>query len=697
MPYIEGPHMDWTVNDNLHHRFLKWHLKCKNILECELAALPEYQQCKKVISWSGNCSMDQYVSWNLPSSELTLDAIWGKYEEYCKPQSNEVWARFDLLMSFRQGNCSVDEWYNAMHAQVNLATPPETAKILHRDIFWFFLRDEDFVSRTISDGSINLDRFPGSRVCQLPKKLVSSKATVRHIKQVSGELQVTQINLLHHQRTELPQHRYKKKKSHTKPTQGNSKLPCRNDPYQGQMMKGNHFLPSSNRLPPSNNHNRCSKCGNTAHHEGFTCPAKKYQCKVCHTFGHFTSQCFQKKQYPQQKFRQPKAHQIQIDESYNHLHNYSSDVSLSEDSFSLQIKVRKQTKGIQKLPNTIHLITNIVYRLKQHHTRNQYLRARIDTGAEVNLMPVSVYRLIYQDQDLKKLTPSNLKIGTYMTDTIRIIGTTIIYLIHPDSKKPTKMTFHVASNKCSMLLSCNTSLTLGLIQFRPRLDYLPPRASLMTSNEDHPRKTKTQVQVQKHELIAKTNDQHHNIQGNMSKPPALITNQEQILQEYPDVFEGIGKFPGPPYYIQVDPKVTLKQAPCRPIPIHLKDAFQKEINQMLQAGVLLPLTEATLWINSFVIVEKRSNHRQVKLRICLDPTNLNKAVMRELYHFRTPEDISHMLADAHILTVCDCKKGYWHQTIDEASSYLTMFNTEVGRYRFMVMPFGITVAGDVFQ
>ena len=56
-----------------------------------------------------------------------------------------------------------------------------------------------------------------------------------------------------------------------------------------------------------------------------------------------------------------------------------------------------------------------------------------------------------------------------------------------------------------------------------------------------------------------------------------------------------------------------------------------------------------------------------------------------------------MLADACILTVCDCKKGYWHQMLDEASSYLTTFNTEVGRYRFVVMPFGITVAGDVFQ
>ena len=379
------------------------------------------------------------------------------------------------------------------------------------------------------------------------------------------------------------------------------------------------------------------------------------------------------------------------------MHNYSSDVGSGEDSFCLQVKVRKQTKGTQKLPNATRLITNIAYRFKKHHTRNQYLRARIDTGAGVNLMPISVYRLIYKDQDLKKLTPCNLKIGTYKTDTIRITGTIIIYLIHLDSKKPTKTTFHVASNEGSVLLSCNTSLTLGLIQSRPRLDYLPPRASLITSSKDHPRKTKTQVQVQKHEVITKTNDQHHNIQGNISQPPTLITNQEQILQEYPDVFEGIGKFPGPPYHIQVDPKVTLKQTPCRPIPIHLKDAFQNEINQMLQASVLLPVTEATPWINSFVLIEKRDNHGQVKLRICLYPTNLNKAVMREPYHFRTPKDISHMLADAHILTVCDCKKGYWHQTLDEASSYLTTFNTEVGRYRFTVMPFSIMVAGDIFQ
>ena len=49
------------------------------------------------------------------------------------------------------------------------------------------------------------------------------------------------------------------------------------------------------------------------------------------------------------------------------------------------------------------------------------------------------------------------------------------------------------------------------------------------------------------------------------------------------------------------------------------------------------------------------------------------------------------------MTVLDCKKGYWHQQLDEESSYLMTFYTEFGQYRYTVMPFGATVAGDVFQ
>ena len=102
-----------------------------------------------------------------------------------------------MLTSFRQGDHSVDEWYNAVQNQINLARyPQETAKILQRDIFWFFLKDEDFVSHTINDSNIDLDKFPASKVRQMAKKLESSKSTAKHIKQVSCEPQATQVNLL---------------------------------------------------------------------------------------------------------------------------------------------------------------------------------------------------------------------------------------------------------------------------------------------------------------------------------------------------------------------------------------------------------------------------------------------------------------------------------------------------------------------
>ena len=109
MPYIEGPSMDLTVNDNLYNRFLKWKLKCESILECELAMLSETRKCKKIVAWSGDFGLDQYISWNLPNEDLTLEVIWKKFEEFCKPQANELRARFDLLTSFRQAGMSVDE------------------------------------------------------------------------------------------------------------------------------------------------------------------------------------------------------------------------------------------------------------------------------------------------------------------------------------------------------------------------------------------------------------------------------------------------------------------------------------------------------------------------------------------------------------------------------------------------------------
>ena len=427
-------------------------------------------------------------------------------------------------------------------------------------------------------------------------------------------------------------------------------------------------------------------------HRGIPVSIQKNQCKTCHKFGHFTSLCFQKKQ-ASSKPRRPKAHQWQAGTVYakeSALYDHSEEDSTSEDSFCLQVKIKCTLDKKQEASRPVHLITSLAYRLKSHNTRNLYVRARLDTFMDVNLMPASVYKPVFNDSKMQKLAPSNLQVGTYTTDTVKIVGSCKFYLVCPDIKKLMEVTFYVAMNDGSVLLSCKTTLLLCLIQPRSRLDYFPPRASLITSSADHPKKTKAVLNVQKQEVATHT-------PAARRETPQLITRKEMILHEYPDVFEGIGTFLGPSYHIQIDPSIPPKQTPCCPIPVHLKDAFQQEINKMLWVEVLALVNEATHQINSFVLVESKDKLGNLKLCICLDPTNLNKAITREPYHFRTPEDITHLLADACIMTVCDCKKGYSHQKHDEASSFLPTFNTAIGKFMYTVMPFGITVAEDVFQ
>ena len=100
MLYIEGSKLDWMVNNALYHRILKWKFNCEKILECELAALPEHHKCKKVIAWSSDFGMDQYVFWGVFKDKMNLDTILERFEDFCKLQSNEVQVQFDLVPSF---------------------------------------------------------------------------------------------------------------------------------------------------------------------------------------------------------------------------------------------------------------------------------------------------------------------------------------------------------------------------------------------------------------------------------------------------------------------------------------------------------------------------------------------------------------------------------------------------------------------
>ena len=236
-------------------------------------------------------------------------------------------------------------------------------------------------------------------------------------------------------------------------------------------------------------------CSDTLHVKGFQCPARKFQCKICHKFGHFTTVCYQKShgQHSSNLFqsRKLKAQQLHAGALYT-LHDADSSEykSGTEDTFCLQMKIHRTCISHPDVPKPVYLMANLVYWLQEHHQRNQYLRARLDTCANVNLMPMAVYCLMFRDPGLKKLIPSNMEIETYTTDVVKIIGMCNFYLVHPNSKKLVKVTFFVAKENGSILLSCRTTMELGLIEPCTHLDYLPPKARLLTSTCDQPNKTK---------------------------------------------------------------------------------------------------------------------------------------------------------------------------------------------------------------
>ena len=66
-----------------------------------------------------------------------------------------------------------------------------------------------------------------------------------------------------------------------------------------------------------------------------------------------------------------------------------------EDTFCLQMKIHRTCISQPEVPKPVYLMANLAYRLQEYHTRNQYLWARLDTCADVNLMPMAVYCLMF--------------------------------------------------------------------------------------------------------------------------------------------------------------------------------------------------------------------------------------------------------------------------------------------------------------
>ena len=168
----------------------------------------------------------------------------------------------------------------------------------------------------------------------------------------------------------------------------------------------------------------------------------------------------------------------------------SEEYSSEEDSFCLQLQVQSTHSKTNYIAPQ-HLVTNLEYKLKPHKKRTKFLRARIDTCANVNLMPISVYKLLYKDDNYTKLAPNNkVAVKTYTTEKIKMVESCDLCVINPDTKCLQEVTFQVTSHEGSVIITCATSLELGLIQPHRNLDVVPEKGSLIYSKAAMPVKQK---------------------------------------------------------------------------------------------------------------------------------------------------------------------------------------------------------------
>ena len=302
--------------------------------------------------------------------------------------------------------------------------------------------------------------------------------------------------------------------------------------------------------------------------------------------GHFTKMCFTKPAHlqPQQYHRgKPKqAHQIVVPELHNKPHQNTCD-SDNDDDFiiAFQLHAQPQRSIHNQRVNTSYaqkcLYANIPYQLKPYLKHNKYLHIQLDTCANVNLMPESMYQPVFNDPHTAKLAKNDIDLTVYTRHSIDLIGKCTFYMLNKATKQPIKVDFYIAKEEGSVLLSWETIFQLQLLDVKPRLEYLPPRATLISSAANY---LKREVHAQSTTSIPPTSTSTVP-QENTPSRVKIVKSKGQIQEQYPELFKVIGRFPGEPYHIHFNPSITPKQTPCRPIPVHLKQTFWQELKKCL--------------------------------------------------------------------------------------------------------------------
>ncbi|UYV66194.1 K02A2.6-like [Cordylochernes scorpioides] len=267
---------------------------------------------------------------------------------------------------------------------------------------------------------------------------------------------------------------------------------------------------------------------------------------------------------------------------------------------------------------------------------------QIDTGATVNVLNFEDLCKIVQDGN-PSLKPSYIKLRCYGGEILKPRGQIKINCSHQSKQHP--IVFQVIDHWEKPILSAETCQKLNLIE----------------------------------------------IKADLCQIESTWTKQNNLLDKYKDIFEGIECLQGG-YKLETDPTIKpIKQAPRR-VPITLRKELKEKLIDMEKKNIIAKVDYPTDWISNLVLVKSTK-----KLRICIDPRELNVALKRAEYPIPTIEEIIPNLQNAKIFTVVDTKDGFWNVKLSDESSNLTTFWTPFGRYKFLRMPFGLKTASEEYQ
>jgi len=332
----------------------------------------------------------------------------------------------------------------------------------------------------------------------------------------------------------------------------------------------------------------CGNCGH--HHKPRQCPAYGQECSFYHKANHFskvsrsrlTNVPQQKGQQLSQRNSSTAGRKVQeIEKTENELTLSSED---SQDLFMDPIQV----DGLHKSQSWF---SNI-------NTNGGQLYCKLDTGAEVNVLPAKLYEKLQPKPSLQQTT---MKLTAYGGTSIQPIGTCQLTCSIPDSTCSKILEFYVTPVKAQPILGLMGCVELGLIK-----RVCPIHESPLT--------------------------------------------KEELLEKFPTVFTGLGRLGT--YHITLHDSHQPVINPPRQIPHSLKD---KLLERNVHTGVLKKVDQPTDWVSNLVVVEKKDG----SLRLCLDPKDLNKAIKREHYKIPTMEEIAAEFAGKTVFSTLDLKDGYW--------------------------------------